>query len=247
MRVLLTNDDGIDADGLQALRRALLEVPGIDLHAIAPDGNRSAIGRGITTRRPLVRRAGRLRRRRPRLRDRRHAGRLRAPGGARARRRLDAEIVVARHQPRREPRRRRDLLRHRRRGVRGPRPRACRRSPSPSSPRRARWTSAWAASSPSSTAARFAARLVEELDDVPLPPSTLLNVNVPAGEPDGRRGRAAGQADLPRPAQARRGARARAAPLLDLRRRSRASRTSRAPTSPPSTPGASPSPRCTST
>ena len=28
MRVLLTNDDGIDAEGLQALRRALLEVPG---------------------------------------------------------------------------------------------------------------------------------------------------------------------------------------------------------------------------
>ncbi len=53
MRVLLTNDDGIQADGLQALRRALLEVPGIDLVTIAPDGNRSAIGRGITTRAPL--------------------------------------------------------------------------------------------------------------------------------------------------------------------------------------------------
>jgi 5'-nucleotidase len=53
MRVLLTNDDGIDAEGLQALRRALLEIPGIELAVIAPDGNRSAIGRGITTRRPL--------------------------------------------------------------------------------------------------------------------------------------------------------------------------------------------------
>lgn len=53
MRVLLTNDDGIQADGLQALRRALLEVPGVDLLTIAPDGNRSAIGRGITTREPL--------------------------------------------------------------------------------------------------------------------------------------------------------------------------------------------------
>lgn len=53
MRVLLTNDDGIQADGLQALRRALLGVPGIDLVTIAPDGNRSAIGRGITTRSPL--------------------------------------------------------------------------------------------------------------------------------------------------------------------------------------------------
>jgi len=53
MRVLLTNDDGIEAEGLQALRRALLEIPGLELAVIAPDSNRSAIGRGITTRRPL--------------------------------------------------------------------------------------------------------------------------------------------------------------------------------------------------
>jgi 5'-nucleotidase len=53
MRVLLTNDDGIEAAGLQALRRALLEVPGIELAVIAPDGNRSATARSITTRRPL--------------------------------------------------------------------------------------------------------------------------------------------------------------------------------------------------
>src|SRR3712207_5110236 len=53
MRVLLTNDDGIEAEGLQTLRRALLDVPGIDLAVIAPDGNRSAMARSITTRRPL--------------------------------------------------------------------------------------------------------------------------------------------------------------------------------------------------
>ena len=53
MRVLLTNDDGIEADGLQALRRALLQVPGIELVVIAPDGERSAMARSITTRRPL--------------------------------------------------------------------------------------------------------------------------------------------------------------------------------------------------
>jgi 5'-nucleotidase len=53
MRVLLTNDDGIEAEGLQALRRALLEVPGIELAVVAPDGNRSATARSITTRRPL--------------------------------------------------------------------------------------------------------------------------------------------------------------------------------------------------
>jgi 5'-nucleotidase len=50
---LLTNDDGIEANGLQTLRRALLEVPGIELAVISPDGNRSAIARSITTRRPL--------------------------------------------------------------------------------------------------------------------------------------------------------------------------------------------------
>ena len=53
VRVLLTNDDGIEADGLQALRRALLALPGISLGVVAPDGNRSAMARSITTRRPL--------------------------------------------------------------------------------------------------------------------------------------------------------------------------------------------------
>src|SRR5271156_526280 len=53
LNVLLTNDDGIEAEGLQAMRRALLEVPGVRLAVIAPDGNRSAMARSITTRRPL--------------------------------------------------------------------------------------------------------------------------------------------------------------------------------------------------
>jgi 5'-nucleotidase len=53
MRVLLTNDDGIEAAGLQALRRALVALPGAELAVIAPDGNRSAMARSITTRRPL--------------------------------------------------------------------------------------------------------------------------------------------------------------------------------------------------
>jgi 5'-nucleotidase len=53
MRVLLTNDDGIEAEGLQAMRRALAALDGIQLVTIAPDGNRSAMARMITTRRPL--------------------------------------------------------------------------------------------------------------------------------------------------------------------------------------------------
>ena len=53
MKVLLTNDDGIQATGLHAMRRALLEVPDVELAVIAPDSNRSATARSITTRTPL--------------------------------------------------------------------------------------------------------------------------------------------------------------------------------------------------
>src|SRR2546430_2050519 len=53
MQVLLTNDDGIAATGLHALRESLLGVPGLELAVIAPDTNRSASARSITTRRPL--------------------------------------------------------------------------------------------------------------------------------------------------------------------------------------------------
>ena len=53
MKVLLTNDDGIQATGLNELRRALLGVPGVELAVIAPNSNRSATARSITTRRPL--------------------------------------------------------------------------------------------------------------------------------------------------------------------------------------------------
>lgn len=53
-RVLLTNDDGIHADGLQAMRRTLARLPGIDLRVVAPDGNRSATARSITVRHPLT-------------------------------------------------------------------------------------------------------------------------------------------------------------------------------------------------
>jgi 5'-nucleotidase len=54
MRVLLTNDDGIAAPGLQHLRRALVALGGLDVVTIAPDSNRSATARMITTRTPLA-------------------------------------------------------------------------------------------------------------------------------------------------------------------------------------------------
>jgi 5'-nucleotidase len=53
VRVLLTNDDGIEAEGLQTVRRALVALPDVELAVVAPDGNRSAFARMITTRRPL--------------------------------------------------------------------------------------------------------------------------------------------------------------------------------------------------
>jgi len=53
MIVLLTNDDGIGAAGLHALRRALLEIEDVDVRVIAPHVNRSGTARGITTHSPI--------------------------------------------------------------------------------------------------------------------------------------------------------------------------------------------------
>ena len=46
MRIVLTNDDGIDAPGLLAARQALEEIG--DVVTVAPDRNRSGVGRSIT-------------------------------------------------------------------------------------------------------------------------------------------------------------------------------------------------------
>jgi 5'-nucleotidase len=53
VRVLITNDDGIAAKGLNALREELVALPGTEVSVIAPDSNRSATARSITTRSPL--------------------------------------------------------------------------------------------------------------------------------------------------------------------------------------------------
>jgi 5'/3'-nucleotidase len=52
--VLITNDDGIDAEGLRALHRAVAALEGVEATVIAPDSNRSATARSITTRMPLT-------------------------------------------------------------------------------------------------------------------------------------------------------------------------------------------------
>ena len=221
--------------------------PDIELAVIAPDGNRSATARSITTRRPLWVEevdfddgtVGYATDGTPvdcvRLAD------------ARADRGLRAPSHRLRHQPRLQPRRRHHLLGHGRRGARGHRARAARRSPSPSSRRRARWTSASATRSTSTAAAAFAARVVERARRRAAARRARCSTSTSRRASRRRRGRAAGQAHLPRRAQARRARSDGPPPLLDLRRRARLPRRGRAPTSPRSPPAASRSRRCTST
>jgi 5'-nucleotidase len=51
--ILITNDDGIFAPGINALREELEQVEGLDIWAVAPDRERSASGHAITMYRPL--------------------------------------------------------------------------------------------------------------------------------------------------------------------------------------------------
>lgn len=51
--VLLTNDDGIFAPGINALRARMEQIDELEVWAVAPDRERSASGHAITTYRPL--------------------------------------------------------------------------------------------------------------------------------------------------------------------------------------------------
>ncbi|MGH2879667.1 MAG: 5'/3'-nucleotidase SurE [Solirubrobacteraceae bacterium] len=184
LQVLLTNDDGIEADGLQALRRALAELDGVRLVVIAPDGNRSAMARSITTRRPLWVQevsfsdgtSGYATDGTPV--DCVRLARLGLVEG------FEAQLVVA-------------GINHGANlgdditysgtvaaalegivlGV-----------PAIAVSQQSRGRSLdfrFDGGFDFDLAARFVARLVERLEDVPMPPRTLLNVNVPAGEPSG--------------------------------------------------------------
>lgn len=51
--ILLTNDDGLHADGIQALRKVLEPEKGVQVFMVAPDRERSASGHAITMHRPL--------------------------------------------------------------------------------------------------------------------------------------------------------------------------------------------------
>lgn len=56
MKILLTNDDGIEAAGLQALYRSVREFfgPAVDVFVVAPDRGRSECGHGVTSTGPLT-------------------------------------------------------------------------------------------------------------------------------------------------------------------------------------------------
>lgn len=51
--ILLTNDDGIHANGIQAMRRELEGLPDAEIWVVAPDRERSASGHAITLHRPI--------------------------------------------------------------------------------------------------------------------------------------------------------------------------------------------------
>ena len=83
LNVLLTNDDGIEAEGLQAMRRALARARRASRLAV-DRARRQPLGDGALDHDApaAVGGGGAVRRRHGRLRDRRHAGRLRAARAA---------------------------------------------------------------------------------------------------------------------------------------------------------------------
>jgi 5'-nucleotidase len=184
LRVLLTNDDGIEAEGLLALRRELAALPGVELAVVAPDGNRSATARSITFRRPLwVTEVP--------FEDGTHGFacdgtpvdcvRLAALGLIDG---FEPQVVVA-------------GINHGANlgdditysgtvaaaleGVMLGLPAIAVSQQSAAGEMDFRLGDAF----DFRTAAAFAARVVDQLDDVPLPAGTLLNINVPGGAPDG--------------------------------------------------------------
>lgn len=53
MRILITNDDGIHAEGLKALTRVAQSIPNAQVIVVAPDREKSACGHGMTLHTPL--------------------------------------------------------------------------------------------------------------------------------------------------------------------------------------------------
>ena len=180
LRVLLTNDDGIHADGLQALggagrargrragrdraRRQHVGHRPLDHHAAAAVGDR-----------------GGVRRRHGRLLVRRHAGRLRAARHARpsaassptswwpASTTAPTSATTSPTRARSPPRSRGSCS-------------ACRAIAVSQQSLAREMDFRLGREFDFETAAAFTAQVVDRIDDVPLPDGTLLNINVPAGD-----------------------------------------------------------------
>ncbi|TPG69425.1 5'/3'-nucleotidase SurE [Brevibacillus laterosporus] len=54
MRILLTNDDGIEALGIRTLAEALLPLQDLEIYVVAPSEERSGVGHGVTFREALA-------------------------------------------------------------------------------------------------------------------------------------------------------------------------------------------------
>ena len=112
-RILVTNDDGIHAPGMKVLEK-IARTLSKDVWVVAPEAEQSGASHSLTLRRPLP-----LRQLGAALRRRRHADRLRAAGGQAHPQGPRADLVLVGRQPRRQPRRGRDLFRHGRGGDGG--------------------------------------------------------------------------------------------------------------------------------
>ena len=186
--MLLTNDDGMDAVGLHAMRRALLEVAAVELAVIAPDSNRSATARSITTRTPLWVEEVEL-----------GDGTI---GHATDGTPVDCVRFAALGLIEFEPELIVSGINHGANlgdditysgtvaaaleGIVLGVPAIAVSQQADSGQMDFRAGRSWQAAN-FEEAARFVARMVEELDEVPMPPSTLLNVNCPAGVVTGAR------------------------------------------------------------
>ena len=53
MRILITNDDGIDAQGIRRLAESLLSLDGAEIYVVAPKEEKSGVGHGLTYRSAL--------------------------------------------------------------------------------------------------------------------------------------------------------------------------------------------------
>ncbi len=182
LRVLLTNDDGIEAEGINTLRRALAALDDITLAVVAPDENQSATARSISIRRPLWVQEVPF--------EDGSIGfscdgtpvdcvRLAALGLIDG---FEPDLIVAGINHGANLGRRHHLLGHGRRGARGRRARHPEHRGLPAVAEARARLPARARVRLRQARRGFVARVVDQLDDVPLPAGMLLNINVPAGE-----------------------------------------------------------------